>query len=419
MEQAPAPRALPGGPGDLSRDPVLRGHGSASGARHRSLLLRHAGGRSRRGRRVLGPGTRAPDARAGHRGVPGGQPRGVLRPQRRVFRGLPGPSERRLPAHGAARPVRRRPAQCRPGCHLPRAGAGGRATPLRMIDTAEQRHATTALRLLLDQGGSPPPDMTVDWPLLLTLARQNSVLVRLSERLEGRGLRPPAFFAAAAERARQRADTASSVMRHIADRCARHGIDFLFPTAWQHFPDAGGDLDLLVSSRARRVDALILEGMAASLRAPDLRDRRAGTALYWLRESGLALDVHHGRLGVVGVAHHMGVLPGLCCYLSYVDEIYGALYGPHLLPPEARQVLTIDGWGSVAFREGRYRFASLRVRNRLYWRQLATVAAAGEWRVASRLCLVPARVVACSLGLVGRNAVEATASITALAMGAL
>ncbi len=358
-----------------------------------------------------------------------------------------------------------------------------------MIDTAEQRHATTALRLLFDQGGSPPTDMTVDWPLLLTLARQNSVLVRLSERLEGRGLRPPAFFAAAAERARQRADTACSVMRHIADRCARHGIDFLFPTAWQHFPDAGGDLDLLVSSRARRVDALILEGMAASLRAPDLRDRLAGTSLYWLRESGLALDVHHGRLGVVGehaaypadlirrrqrrvlaeeeyfapapedqlilqgmsrvagrrsfslgdatatiriirgqpldwgflvsVAHHMGVLPGLCCYLGYVDEIYGALYGHHLLPPEARQVLTIDGWGSVAFREGRYRFPSLRVRNRLYWRQLATVAAAGEWRVASRLCLVPAMVVACSLGLVGRNAVEATASITALAMGAL
>src|SRR2546426_12709021 len=68
------------------------------------------------------------------------------------------------------------------------------------------------------------------------------------------------------------------------------------------------------------------------------------------------------------------------CYLSYVDQIYGALYEHHLLPPEARQVLAIDGWGSVAFREGRYRFPSLWIRNRLYWRQLATVAGAGEWR---------------------------------------
>jgi len=68
--------------------------------------------------------------------------------------------------------------------------------------------------------------------------------------------------------------------------------------------------------------------------------------------------------------------------------------GHHLLPPEARQTLAIDGWGSVAFREGRYRFPSLWIRNRLYWRQLATLAGAGEWRVASRLCLAPAMVVA-------------------------
>ena len=122
---------------------------------------------------------------------------------------------------------------------------------------------------------------------------------------------------------------------------------------------------------------------------------------------------------VVSVAQHMGVLPGLCCYLSYVDQIHGALYEHPLLPPEVRQTLAIDGWGSVAFREGRYRFPSLWIRNRLYWRQLATVAGAGEWRVASRLCLVPAMAVACSLGLVGRAAVEATASIAALAMGAL
>src|SRR2546426_12222691 len=61
----------------------------------------------------------------------------------------------------------------------------------------------------------------------------------------------------------------------------------------------------------------------------------------------------------------------------------------HLLPPEVRQTLAIDGWGSVAFREGRYRFPSLWIRNRLYWRQLATVAGAGEWGVAPRLCRGP------------------------------
>src|SRR2546426_6490244 len=76
----------------------------------------------------------------------------------------------------------------------------------------------------------------------------------------------------------------------------------------------------------------------------------------------------------------------------------------HLLPPEARQVLAIDGWGSVAFREGRYRFPSLWIRNRLYWRQLATVAGAGEWRGAPPLCPAPAVVGGLSLRLLGRGA---------------
>src|SRR5207244_6355411 len=120
---------------------------------------------------------------------------------------------------------------------------------------------------------------------------------------------------------------------------------------------------------------------------------------------------------LASVARHIGVLPGLSCYLSYVDQIYCALYDWHLLPSEARHNLRLDGWGAVGFRGGRYRFAALRVRNRLYWRQLVNAAVAGEWRVASRLCLAPAMAAACSLGLVGRDATEALDALVALTLG--
>src|SRR5256714_11556533 len=120
-----------------------------------------------------------------------------------------------------------------------------------MIDTAEQLHATRALRLLSDRDGARPPGITVDWPLLLALAQQNGVLVRLAEQLERGGLRPPAFFAAAAERQRERAEAAGSVMRHIADRCASPGIPFPFPTASTHFPAGGSELEPPASSRAQ------------------------------------------------------------------------------------------------------------------------------------------------------------------------
>ena len=363
-------------------------------------------------------------------------------------------------------------------------------TPPAARPSAERYHATLALRLLeASEELTSLSDEPVDWRLLLALAQQNTVLVRLADRLPGAGLEPPAFFVLAAERERERARAAFALMRRLGERCTQAGLEYLFPTAWQHHPDVGGDLDLLLRSRAQDVDAVILEGTRASLRARDLRDRLAGTALYWLPDVRLALDIRHGRLGLVGehgsypvgliqrrrrltvaeeeffapapedqlilqgmsrvagrrsfsiadaaatativrghrldwtylvgMARHMGVLPGLSCYLSYVDQIYCDLCERHLLPPEARRILTLDGWGAVAFRRGRYRFAALRVRNRLYWRQLATAAVAGEWRVASRLCLAPAMAAACSLGLVGREATEAVNALVTLTLGTI
>ncbi|HEV2750078.1 MAG TPA: nucleotidyltransferase family protein [Gemmatimonadales bacterium] len=353
----------------------------------------------------------------------------------------------------------------------------------------DQEHAVLALRLLLDRRGDPPADVAVDWPLLLALAQQNTVLVRLADRLLFAGLEPPAFFLAAAERERERTRTVFAVMRRLGERCEHAGVEYVFPTAWQHYPDVGGDLDLLVLSRSQHVDGDILAGTAATLRARDLRDRLAGTALYWLPEAGVPLDIHHGRLGLVGeqgtypaglihrrrrqvvageerfapapedqlilqgmsrlagrrsfsiadaaatativrgqrleweylasVARQTGVLPGLSCYLSYVDQIFHSLYRRHLVPAAARHILTLDGWGAVAFRQGRYRFAALRVRSRLYWRQLATAAVAGQWRVASRLCLAPAMAAACSLGLVGREPTEAVNPLVGLTLGIL
>jgi hypothetical protein len=338
-----------------------------------------------------------------------------------------------------------------------------------MTETAEQRHATLALRLLLDEAASPPGETSVDWHLLLTLARHNVVLVRLADRLARTALRPPALFTEAAERERERARAALAVIGQIAERCARHGVEFLFPNALQHYPDLGGDLDLLVLPRSQDVDALILDGLGVSPRPRDLRAHIAGAATYGLPDAGLVLDVRHGRLGRVGehgwypaalirsrrrrqvvagaelfapapedqlvlqgmnrisgrralriadvlatvatvrtwpldwsyvasMARALCVFPELCCYLGYVDQIHQALYGGPLIPADARSGLVLEGWGRVVFRGGGYQFPAIRVRNRLYWRQLASFAGAGDWRAASRLCLVPVVVAAERLG---------------------
>lgn len=167
-----------------------------------------------------------------------------------------------------------------------------------MTPTSEQRHATFALRTLLDDAVPPGAGAALDWPLLKRLAERNAVLVRLADRLECAGVELPPAFAAARSTARARGEGALEVIAALSAACARHGIAVLFPTALEHYPDVGEDLDLLVPSETS--DALILGALPATRRFGGVRDWLAGATTYRLARSGLVVDIRHGGLGIVG-----------------------------------------------------------------------------------------------------------------------
>ena len=102
---------------------------------------------------------------------------------------------------------------------------------------------------------------------------------------------------------------------------------------------------------------------------------------------------------IIGLARQHGVFLGLSCYLSYVDQIYGEVFGHELLPAAVRRALVLAGWGRVEFRQGGYRFPLFRVNRRLYLEQLGTRMADADWAGAGRLGLIP--VVAAWRGLRG------------------
>jgi hypothetical protein len=329
-----------------------------------------------------------------------------------------------------------------------------------MTPTSEQRHAMFVLRTLLDDAIPPGESTALAWPLLERLAERNAVLVRFADRLERGGVRLPPTFAAARDAACVRAAGALDVIAAISAACARQGIAFLFPTALDHYPDLGQDLDLLVLSQSETSDAAVLGSLAATRRDGGLRDRLAGATTYRLERSGLLVDIHHGRLGIIGeqtsypatlianrcprttggrdvfvpsvedqvvlqgmrrvygrrsfrladvvatvaalrlpgldwgyvirTARALGMLPGLSCYLSYVDQIHRTLYGRDLIPRAPRDRLTLGGWGRFAFRGAVYRFPAARVGGRLYWHELGSALGTRNWSAASRLGLLPA-----------------------------
>ena len=345
--------------------------------------------------------------------------------------------------------------------HSSTARAAHRPTPPAQAATdqdAELRHAAWLLRLLLDRRTSPDGH-DVDWDMLLEIARRNGVLARTAERLLVRDVALPEPFAEAVAHEQGRIGAMLELIHQVSRTCEAAGLEFVFPKAFQDYPDMGDDVDLLLLERSTRVDRRILAELDAATLGRDLGGRIAGTTTYAVSGCPSPLDVQHGRLGVVGehrtfprallqhrgrrlldgtevteppvadqlvlqglqrvwgrrqillcdvvftisairrgtldweyvigTARQHGGFQGLCCYLSYVDQIHRDVFGRPLLAAAVRQRLVLRGWGRTWFRAGAYRFAVLRVNTRLYLQQLVARLAAGDWEGAGRICLLP------------------------------
>jgi hypothetical protein len=137
-------------------------------------------------------------------------------------------------------------------------------------------------------------------------------------------------------------------------------------------------------------DALLLEVLHRLFGQPALKIRDAHWVITTLRASSLDWD----RLFTT--ARDAGLLEGLSCYLSYLDQIQRHLLGRPLLRTDIRARLVTGPWGRLQYREGLYCFNAARVTGRLYARELMTDLASGDWDAAGRLCMLP--VVAAAAG---------------------
>ena len=168
-----------------------------------------------------------------------------------------------------------------------------------MTPASETTYPALALRLCAGEADAAEV-AGADWGELLRVALRNFVLVRLTARLEGLGVRGPAFFEGAAEEERRRASLMFGVIRRVSRACEAGGVEHLFAKSFQHYPDMGGDIDLFVASRARAVDEAVLAGTAAEPVANDFRARMSGVTTYRVAGGDFVLEIYHGRVGVLG-----------------------------------------------------------------------------------------------------------------------
>src|SRR3989442_9476537 len=168
------------------------------------------------------------------------------------------------------------------------------------VPQAESRYASWVLRLLLSPDAVADGLGALDWDVLLRVARANRVLVRTAKRLAAGAIAVPERFAAAVAGERRRIQATLALMQRVSRACQARHIAFLFPKAFQDYPDFGDDVDLLVLTRSTRVDSAIVGALPATPVKRDLGERLAGATTYRVAACPTSLDVQHGRLGIVG-----------------------------------------------------------------------------------------------------------------------
>jgi hypothetical protein len=326
-----------------------------------------------------------------------------------------------------------------------------------MSGARDRELAAVLLRLLLD-GDSSGVSPDTHWDALLRLGVGNAVGIRAHDRLVAAGVAVPPRFAEAMEARRQHARGILGTMARLGELCRRRGVLFCYPKALLHLPDVGRDIDLLVRGESRELHRLLVRELGAECLSGGPAAKVSGSRQYRIPESEAVVDVHYGRLGIVGehvqfprdmlrrsrwigiegscfpapasddqlalqgmqrvygrtgirladvistvtllrdasldwdqvlrVSLKMGTLPGLSCYLSYLQSIHSELLGRPL--PGVPRGLVHPGWGRPAFAADRFRFPAVRVNCRLYLMRLMSDLVGRRWASVGRLGLLPA-----------------------------
>jgi hypothetical protein len=368
---------------------------------------------------------------------------------------------------GTARQLRSRDVPVGTGQRHARASASVALRP-------EARAADLLLRLLVGPAPTTTEFHSIDWGLLLRAARRGRVLVRATDRLTEMGVRVPHRFASAVADERHRVSEAIRLIRRVDRALRRAGFnDFLFLKAFRHYPDIASDVDLLTMGPADAVARAVTGELGLE---PDrgLTARLAHATTYPSVAGSTKLDIHHGRLGLLGeharypamllrdrvrvtlpsgtfetacpedqmvlqgmqrvygrrsfkladavstihairdgdldwdrvmrTARQTGTLPGLSCYLGFVDRIHRRTFGAPLLDPEVHEGLETEHWGRLIIGAGEYNFPARRVTRELYRRFVALKLRERDWRAAARVAaLLPLAALGPAVRALGRR----------------
>jgi len=132
--------------------------------------------------------------------------------------------------------------------------------------------------------------------------RKNRILIRLYECIDEHGDKHLADrFASTVREERTRVRLTVDQIRQIFEAGQRCGIPMVFIKSFQHYPDMGHDIDLLVrDEQGCEVDRRLGECLGWAPEPEGVFNRVSGKRTYQMPGFPSPVEIHHGRIGQVG-----------------------------------------------------------------------------------------------------------------------
>lgn len=151
----------------------------------------------------------------------------------------------------------------------------------------------------------------IDWPAFLNLMRRNTFLIRSFQKISESGFQIPfPGFVQGVQDETNRINQAVELIGRLSAVCEENDIQYVYPKAFQHYPDMGHDIDLYVHDRSFRIDELIIKefGAIADTNSKSLVNLISGKTGYLIPGYSTPVEIHHGRMGILG---EHNVYPGM------------------------------------------------------------------------------------------------------------
>ncbi len=176
---------------------------------------------------------------------------------------------------------------------------------LTMTSELTSSYADILLRLLIrpEKSISVNSDVwsNIQWDIFLQLVQKNVLSIRSFEQLTEMDVSVPhKGYLTAVKDEKNRICRTVELIGKISELCTQNGIQFVFTKAFQHYPDMGHDVDLFVSDYSAKADAIIIKSFAAVPDKWSLCHWIAGKSGYETKEYPSPIEIHHGRIGLVG-----------------------------------------------------------------------------------------------------------------------